>query len=45
LETKGMGGGFSRTEGGKAAVDLENLLMAIVWIENLQQKRDQSALC
>jgi hypothetical protein len=44
LETKGMGGGFSRTEGGKAAADLENLLMAIVWIEILQQKFDHSAL-
>jgi hypothetical protein len=30
LETKGMGGGFLRIEGGKAAEDLENLLMAIV---------------
>jgi hypothetical protein len=29
LETKGMEG-FSRTEGGKAAEDLESLLMAIV---------------
>jgi hypothetical protein len=46
LETKGMGGGgFSRTEGGKAAADLENLLMAIVLIEILQQKCDHSALC
>jgi hypothetical protein len=33
------------TEGGKAAADLENLLMAIVWIEILQQKCDHSALC
>jgi hypothetical protein len=38
-------GGFSRTEGDKAAADLENLLMAIVWIEILQQKVDHSALC
>jgi hypothetical protein len=38
LGKKGMGGGFSRTEGSKAAEDLENLLMAIVWIEILQQK-------
>jgi hypothetical protein len=46
LETKGMGeGGFLRTEGGKAAADLENLLMAIVWIEILQQKFDHSAVC
>jgi hypothetical protein len=41
----GGGGGFSRTEGGKAATDLENLLMDIVWIETLQQKWDHSALC
>jgi hypothetical protein len=39
------GGGFPRTEGGKTAVDLENSLMAIVWIENLQQKCGHSALC
>jgi hypothetical protein len=46
LETKGMGGrGFLRTEGGKAVEDLDNLLMAIVWIEILQQKCDHSALC
>jgi hypothetical protein len=38
-------GGFLCTEGGKAAEDLENLLMAIVWIEILQQKSDHSALC
>jgi hypothetical protein len=38
------GGAFSRTEGGKAAADLENLLMAIVWIEILQQKCDHSDL-
>jgi hypothetical protein len=38
-------GGFSRIEGGKVAVYLENLLMAIVWIEILQQKCDHSALC
>jgi hypothetical protein len=44
-ETKGIGGGgVSSTEGGKAAKDLENLLMAIVWIEILQQKCDHSAL-
>jgi hypothetical protein len=41
LETKGMEGGGSRAQkGGKAAADLENLLMAIVWIEILQQKCD-----
>jgi hypothetical protein len=47
LETKGMGGGgiFLCTEGGKAAEDLEILLMAIVWIEILQQKSDHSAIC
>jgi hypothetical protein len=45
METKEIGGGFLRTEGGKAAEDLENLLMAIVWIEILQQKCDHSALC
>jgi hypothetical protein len=39
LESKGMGGGgFLHTKGGKAAADLENLLIAIVWIEILQQK-------
>jgi hypothetical protein len=38
-------GEFSRTEGGKAVADLENLLMAIVWLEILQQKCDQNALC
>jgi hypothetical protein len=31
-------------EGGKATEDLENLLMAIVWIEILQQKCDHSVL-
>jgi hypothetical protein len=31
-------GRFSRSEGGKAAADLENLLMSIVWIEIMQQK-------
>jgi hypothetical protein len=45
LEKTGMGGQFSRTEGGKAAKDLENLITAIVWIEILQQKCDHSALC
>jgi hypothetical protein len=49
LGTKGMGGGWlSRTERGKAAEGLENLLMVIVWIEIieiLQQKCDHSALC
>jgi hypothetical protein len=41
------GEGFSLTEGGKAAEDLENLLMAmaIVWIYFLQHKCDHSALC
>jgi hypothetical protein len=42
---KKTNGGFSRTEGGKAAADLENLLMVIVCIKILQQKCDQSALC
>jgi hypothetical protein len=37
-------GWFSRTEGGKTAEDLENLLMAIVWIDLSQQKCDHSAL-
>jgi hypothetical protein len=36
LEMKGLGeGGLSRTEGGKAAADLENLLMVIfllIWL-------------
>jgi hypothetical protein len=45
LGDKRKGGGFLRTEGVKAAEDLENLLMAIVWIEILQQKCDHSALC
>jgi hypothetical protein len=46
LGNKGnWGGGFWRTEGGKAAVDLENLLMAIVWIDFGQQKCDHSAVC
>jgi hypothetical protein len=44
LGNKRNGGGFLSTEGGKAVVDLENLLMAIVWIEILQQKCDHSAL-
>jgi hypothetical protein len=35
---------FLHIEGGKAAEDLENLLMAIVWIEILQQKCDHSAV-
>jgi hypothetical protein len=37
-------GMFLHIEGGKAAEDLENLLMAIVWIEILQQKCDHSAV-
>jgi hypothetical protein len=37
-------GKFSRIEGDKAAEDLENLLMAIIWIEILQQKCDHSAV-
>jgi hypothetical protein len=37
--------GFSRIEGGTAAKDLKNLLMAIVWIEILQQKCNRSAVC
>jgi hypothetical protein len=45
LETKGMGWRFLCKEGGKAAADLENLLMGIFWIKILQQKRDHSALC
>jgi hypothetical protein len=36
---------LAHKEGGKAAADLENLLMAIVWIEILQQKSDHSAPC
>jgi hypothetical protein len=36
-------GGFWRTERGKAVEDLENLLIAIVWIEILQQKCDHGA--
>jgi hypothetical protein len=42
---RNWGGGFSRTEGDKAAKDLENLLMDIVWIKILQQKCNHSALC
>jgi hypothetical protein len=38
-------GGFLRTEGGKAAADMETLLMAIVWIKILQQKCDHRAPC
>jgi hypothetical protein len=45
LGNKRNGGGFSRAEGGKAAADLETLLMTIVWIEILQQECDHSALC
>jgi hypothetical protein len=45
LGNKRNGVGFLHTQGGKAAEDLENLLMAIVWIEILQQKCNQSALC
>jgi hypothetical protein len=37
--------GFLRIEGGKAAEDLENLLMAIVYIDFLQQKYDNIELC
>jgi hypothetical protein len=36
LTAKDMGGGFLTTEGRKIAADLQNLLMAIVWIEILQ---------
>jgi hypothetical protein len=39
------GGGFLRTEGGKVAADLKNLLMAIFWIDLAEQKVDHSALC
>jgi hypothetical protein len=39
------GRGHLCIEGGKAAEDLENLLMAIVWIDFAQQKCDYSALC
>jgi hypothetical protein len=45
LGNKRNGGGFLHTEGGKAAVDSETLLIAIVWIEILQQKCDHSAIC
>jgi hypothetical protein len=38
-------GGLSHTEEVKAAEDLENLLMAIVWIDLAEQKYDHSALC
>jgi hypothetical protein len=38
-------GEFSRTEGGKAASDLEILLITIVWIDFAQQNFDESALC
>jgi hypothetical protein len=34
-----------QNSGGKTAEDLENLLMAIVWIDWVQQKCDHSALC
>jgi hypothetical protein len=37
--------GFLQTEGGKAAEDLENLIMAIIQIDLDQQKCDHSALC
>jgi hypothetical protein len=37
--------GFLSTEEGKEEEDVENMLMAIVWIEILQQKCDHSALC
>jgi hypothetical protein len=47
LENKRNGGSgkFSRKEGVKAVEDLENLLMAIFWIEILQQKCDHRNLC
>jgi hypothetical protein len=38
-------GVFPRTEGGKAVKYLKNILMAIIWIEILQQKSDQTVLC
>jgi hypothetical protein len=45
LETKGIKvGGVWHVEGAKAVVALEDLLMAIVCIEILQQKCDHSAL-
>jgi hypothetical protein len=44
LKTKGMGV-FLRTEGYKAAEDLENLLILIVWMAFSQQKCDHNALC
>jgi hypothetical protein len=37
LETKGFGGRFLRTEGGKAVEDSENLLMAIANLDFAQQ--------
>jgi hypothetical protein len=37
--------GFLQAEEGKAAKDLENLLMAIVQIDLAQQNFDHSALC
>jgi hypothetical protein len=45
LKQKEGEGGIVRTERGKAAADLENLLIAIVWIEILQQKCDHDAFC
>jgi hypothetical protein len=48
LETTGMGGGFLLTEGGKAAEDLETLLMEIVQIDLAQQlirSQCSTALC
>jgi hypothetical protein len=46
LENKKMGnGGFSRTEEGMFAEDLENLLISIVWIEIFHQKCDHNVQC
>jgi hypothetical protein len=39
-----VGGQFLCTEESKAVEDLENLLMAIIWIDFAQQKCDHSAL-
>jgi hypothetical protein len=46
LAPNGIGeGGFLCTEGGKEAEDLENVLMAIVWIDFAQENCDHNALC
>jgi hypothetical protein len=45
LGNKRNGGEFLGTKKGKAAADLENLLIAIIWIEILQEKCDHSGLC